>query len=273
MPTGDFVNCSDGKPGILVGPWAKEKLHYIKRYCDIFNTGMKNQWGTRTYIDLFSGPGICVLPNNNEEIKGSPLLTFDSKTPFTHYYFNDLDLETIEILKTRAIINGSSTIEYINADCNSAVDELLPKLPSNSLDFCFIDPFNWEIRFDSIRKLTTDRRMDLAITFQVGMMKRALAITLPADLNAFFPDVKWYHDYQAAHEQELSRSRILLDNYENGLRELGYKAIKDYNLMANTKNVPLYHLIFASKNNRGADFWDKIAARSETGQMRMQGIG
>jgi three-Cys-motif partner protein len=272
MATGDFTKCSDGKPGILVGPWAKEKLHYIKNYCDIFNNGMKNQWDTRSYIDLFSGPGVCVLQNSNEEIKGSPLLTFDSKTTFTNYYFNDMDSETIEILKTRIAINNKQSIEYFNNDCNTVIDELLQKLPSNSLDFCFIDPFNWEIQFDSIRKLTNKRRMDLAITFHVGNMKRALATALPQDLIDFFPDTSWQRDYKLAVEQELSHSRILLDAYENGLRSLGYKAIKDYNLMANTKNVPLYHLIFASKNNRGADFWDKIAARSETGQIRMQGI-
>jgi hypothetical protein len=39
--------------------------------------------------------------------------------------------------------------------------------------------------------------------------------------------------------------------------------------MANKTNVPLYNLIFASKHPRGADFWDKIAERSETGQLRM----
>jgi len=45
--------------------------------------------------------------------------------------------------------------------------------------------------------------------------------------------------------------------------------MKDYVLETNSNHVPLYHLIFASKNPKGAEFWDKIAGRSETGQMRM----
>ena len=63
--------------------------------------------------------------------------------------------------------------------------------------------------------------------------------------------------------------RVLLDAYERGLSNLGYKEIKDYVLMANKTNVPLYNLIFASKHKRGAEFWDKIADRSEAGQLRM----
>jgi len=63
--------------------------------------------------------------------------------------------------------------------------------------------------------------------------------------------------------------RVLLDAYERGLRNLGYNEIKDYVLEKNKKNVPLYYLIFASKNPKGAEFWDKIAVHSETGQLRM----
>ncbi len=64
--------------------------------------------------------------------------------------------------------------------------------------------------------------------------------------------------------------RVLLDAYERGLRNLGYQEIKDYVLMANKTNVPLYYLIFASKHRRGAEFWDKITKRSEAGQLRMR---
>ena len=57
MATGDLIAGSDAKLVLKVGPWAKRKLHYINRYCEIFNAGMKNKWSIRTYIDLFAGPG------------------------------------------------------------------------------------------------------------------------------------------------------------------------------------------------------------------------
>jgi three-Cys-motif partner protein len=110
--------------------------------------------------------------------------------------------------------------------------------------------------------------MDLAVTFHFGAMKRT-ATNPPQDLLDFFPDSSWQREYEQARKIHRSTGYVLVGAYKQGLRSLGYRAIKDYVLERNTRNVPLYYLIFASKHNRGADFWDKIAWRSETGQMRM----
>jgi len=268
MGTVELVIASDGELALKVGRWAKEKLHYIRRYCYIFNKGMKIQWAIRTYTDLFAGTGICLVRTTKEEIYGSPLLALSCEVPFTHYFFNDLQPTVIEALKARATSCSSANIVYFNKDCNLVVDELLQKLPSDSLDFCFIDPFKWEIKFDSIRKLTKKRRMDLAITFHIGSIKR-VADKPPQELTDFFPDSSWQREYEKAGEEGKLSGRVLLDVYERGLKDIGYKEIKDYVLMANKTNVPLYNLIFASKHKRGAEFWDKIAGRSEAGQLRM----
>lgn len=268
MSTGDLVVGSDGELTLTVGRWAKDKLFYIGRYCDIFSRGMKGKWSNRTYIDLFAGPGMCLVQTTKKEIKGSPLLALSCKVPFTHYFFNDIDPDVMKSLKVRTAAHSSVIIEYFNKDCNVVVDELLQKLPLGSLDFCFIDPFNWEISFDSIRKLTENRRMDLAVTFHIGNIKR-VADNPPRELLSFFPDANWQQEYTRAGEDGRLTGRVLLDAYERGLRSLGYKEIKDYVLAVNTKNVPLYYLIFVSKHRRGADFWDKIAGRSAAGQLRM----
>jgi len=269
VATGDTVISSDGELAIEVGPWAKDKLHYISRYCYIFNTGMKDKWATRTYIDLLAGPGRCVVEETGEEILGSPLIALSCKTPFTHYFFNDVKPKLIKSLKSRTTPYGFANVEYFKKDCNLVIDDLLQKLPTGSLDFCFIDPLNWEINFNSIRKLTEKRRMDLAITFHIGNIKR-VADKPPQELIDFFPDPSWQLEYEKASKTRKSTWRALLDAYEHGLSNLGYGEIKDYVLEKNKKNVPLYHLIFASKHSRGSDFWDKITTRSETGQIRMR---
>jgi len=269
MATGEPVVGSDGELAIKIGPWAKDKLFYIKSYCDIFSMGMKNKWLTRAYIDLFAGPGICVIEKTKEEIPGSSLLALSCKTPFTHYFFNDVNPKFIKSLKSRAVSYGFANVEYFSKDCNLVVDDLKQKLPPNSLDFCFIDALSWEIKFNSIRKLTHDRKMDLAITFHIGSIKRDAAEPTQ-ELNDFFPDLNWQQEYRNAKNKGERVGYALLKAYESGLRALGYKEIKDYVLETNKKNVPLYHLIFASRHPRGADFWDKIADRSEAGQIRMQ---
>ena len=268
MATGDLIVGSDGELVLEVGPWAKDKLFYIKRYCDIFNTGMKDKWTVRTYVDLFSGPGKCFIETTREEIEGSPLLALSCKVPFTHYFFNDIQPNVIKSLKTRVASYRSANVVYFSKDCNLVVDALLQKLPPTSLDFCFIDPFRWEISFNAIRKLTEKRRMDLAITFHVGSMKR-VANNPPQELLDFFPDRSWQQEYEKAAAMGKLKGHILLEAYKRELANLGYKDIRDYVLEVNRRNVPLYYLIFASKHRRGADFWDKIAGRSEAGQLRM----
>jgi len=44
---------SDGLPIRDSGIWAKEKLHYLDHYLNIFSVGMRNKWpGKLYYIDL-----------------------------------------------------------------------------------------------------------------------------------------------------------------------------------------------------------------------------
>jgi len=268
MATGDLIVGSDGELVLKVGPWAKDKLFHIRRYCAIFNESMKGKWAIRTYIDLFAGPGRCIVKTTNEEIDGSPLLALSCKVPFTHYFFNDKRPNVINSLRARAAFLSSATASYFSKDCNEIIDELVEDLPSGSLDFCFVDPTNWQINFNSIEKLTKNRRMDLALTFHVGNIKR-VADEPPQQLLDFFPDHSWQQEYEKAEETGKLPGRVLLDAYERGLTNLGYVGIVDYVLELNKKNVPLYYLIFASKHPRGSEFWDKIAVRSETGQLRM----
>lgn len=261
---------SDGQLVVKLGPWAKEKLFYIDRYCNIFNTGMKGRWETRCYIDLFAGPGRCLIRGTDEEVDGSPLVALKCRTPFTHYFFNDENQGFVNALKARTATCAEGTpIRFFSMDCNKVIRDLKATLPSQSLDFCFIDPFGWEIRFSSVEELTKGRRMDIAITFHSGQVKRF------ANMN---PDAIDQFMGQAGFSAELTRvisqrprqaTRYLLSAYAGRLRGIGYAETKDYVLVTREHGRPFYHLLFASKHRRGADFWSKISERSSSGQLRL----
>lgn len=269
MATGDVVICSDGKLAIEIGPWAQDKLFYVQSICDIFNMGMKNKWQTRTYIDLFSGPGKCIIETSKKEIDGSPLIALSCKKPFTHYFFNDINDKLIKALEFRSEYCDFAKVKYFSKDCNLVIDDLLQRLPADSLDFCFIDPLNWEIKFDSIRKLTQSRKMDLLITFHLGSIKRDAAKP-PQELIDFFPDPGWQQKYKKAREEGKLTGPVLLNAYKEGLKNIDYTYIRDSVFAKNEKNVLLYYLIFASKHQRGTYFWDEVTRRSKAGQIRMQ---
>jgi three-Cys-motif partner protein len=258
---------SDGKPALSLGVWFMDKLHYLREYCDIFSTGMKNKWKHRIYIDLFSGPGICIIKDTGNEQFGSPLISLNCRTPFTQYYFIDENKFFIETLNCRTQ-DYKSDKNFINKDCNEAIGELLIKLPkTDSIFFTFVDPYNFEIEFKSIKKLTNKRHMDLLITFHIGNLKRS--IHQPSQrMKAFFPPLDWERLYIDSSGGDRIHERLLLDKYEEGLKEIGYSYFDDCVLTYNIKNAPLYYLIFATKDIRGKDFYSKISMRSRTGQSR-----
>ncbi|GAH83368.1 unnamed protein product, partial [marine sediment metagenome] len=209
---------SDGKPAIPSGIWALDKLHYLKNYCDIFSTGMK-KWEHRIYIDLFSGPGICVIEDTGDEQFGSPLISLGCRTPFTHYYFIDKNKDYIETLRHRSKDYQLNKV-FLNMDCNYAIDELLNKLPKKyAIFFTFIDPFNFEIEFNSIKKLTANRPMDLLITFHIASLKRSIHQPSPK-MKKFFPPLDWKELYRVSYISGKIHERLLLDKYEEGLREV-----------------------------------------------------
>jgi len=66
---------NDGLPVRDSGIWAKEKLYYLEHYLDIFSVGMHKRWnGKLYYVDLFAGPGRCLISGTKEEFDGSLLI-------------------------------------------------------------------------------------------------------------------------------------------------------------------------------------------------------
>lgn len=271
MSASEYVEGSDELPARLVGPWAQEKLHYVSRYFDIFNEGMKNHWPTRYYVDIFSGPGLCRI-RDGDEIAGSPIRAVQlPRAQFSHFFFNDLDAVAIDALETRLLrqhpaVDGWRTY---NTDCNDLPARLLPDLPDGGLGLAFIDCLTWEMSFESIASLAANRRLDLIVTFHNGSMKRAAEFE-PEALARFFGSNDWKDKYQEERGDISPRStRALIDFYEAQLSKLGYAHVDDHVRITNTRGTPLYHLVFASKHPRGADFFKKISQKNTWGQARM----
>jgi len=259
---------SDGLPVLQVGPWARDKHHFVADYIGIFATGMKGKWSNRIYIDLFAGPGMCKVRGTGTEIPGSPLLAMDTKYRFTRYIFNDREPVFVDALRHRVDRFEGVDAHFLNLDCNSAAKKIPALLPERCLSLAFIDPFNWQLKLDSVAVLTQGQRMDLMITFHSSSIKRAAHCELPA-LDDFFGDRSWRRDYNETRKSGTRQgTRVLLDCYERSLVELGYRFIDDKVLVPNRRGIPLYHLILASKHARAAEFWDKISMRDRAGQSR-----
>ena len=107
---------TDGLPIRESGPWIKRKYHYLERYIDIFTVGMSKKWPL-TFVDLFAGPGRCLITETGEEVNGSALIAL--KYNFNNYIFDALQKRCNQTGK-------SSQIQFFNSDCNKIPAQIVP---------------------------------------------------------------------------------------------------------------------------------------------------
>jgi len=268
-----------GKDGLAVrgsGTWAEDKLYYLERYLKIFSVGMKNKWGGRLYyVDLFAGPGRCLIRETQKEIDGSPLVAlvgFD----FAKYFFFEMDQGCFEALGARAKKCAPDKWEktkMIPGDCNDTIEQA--SLPYEGLGLAFIDPTGIsQISFEAIRRLTTGRQIDLIINFPEGMgIRMNLHQYTQIDANAldrFMGSARWKERYQQSLTSFDQVCAEIAKEYLANLGSLGYLAVDaDWIPVKTDQNRLLYYLLFASKNPRGNDFWRKIKRIGPRGQREL----
>ena len=268
------VTASDGLPALEVAAHAKEKEFVLERIVDIFNTGMQKKWDRRYYVDPFAGPGICRIRETVTEIDGSPMLAAKSK--FTDYFLGDKDADCLTALAQRIsnlVLPKENNVCYYQDDADTAVTRMLNDLPParNSLGLAVFDPWGWDFSFETIAELAEARRVDLVVNLPILYIKRNWEHELP-QLDKFMNGTAYKKPFLAAMRGDTPGerpARVLLDAYTQELNKIGYAYVKDHVMVDTSNRTPLYCLLFASKHPRGADFWDKVTQRKESGQFRM----
>jgi three-Cys-motif partner protein len=278
----------DGLPMRSSGPWVAEKLDYLNRYIDIFETSMYSRpWRRRHYIDLFAGPGKCFVPKTKAVHLGSPLLALTTAHPFTDYFFVDLDHDRIAALQERCSASSvHDRVRYSVGDSNVVVQQIVDHILNidreriagkwSSLNLAFLDPDGLELRWETVATLAKPYTMDLIIHYPQGGLNRYMARAYKADaetvVDFFFGGTEWRQIYK----EHGNDHRLLMDHYKEKLQGLGYQEVLrddevgDEPLMRNAeKRAPLYRLLFASKHPLGHDFWRAVTRRNVYGQKRL----
>ncbi len=262
---------SDGLPVLVQGSWSQDKLYFVSYFSSLFNGGMKKFWATRAYVDLFAGPGLCKERGSGTEFAGSPLIALNCKTPFTHLYCNDINSDYTNALAARQRrLHPQANIEYFNLDCNQAAGEIAGRIPSGALTLAFIDPWNYELNFDSLTYLAKRPATDLIMTFHTGAIKRNAHQQIAA-VDAFLGDKAWRTRYiESQTNVSNPPTTVLIDTFRNRLRsKLGYTHFGDPMSIKNSTGLTIFYLLFASKHPRGLDFWEKSSKKQRSGQRVM----
>lgn len=239
------------------------KIHLHNRYARIMATALRAKWDRRAYVGLYSGAGHARLDGTSEIYETSALAVFRQPDPFTDYLFVDRNPICASALDTRiARVAPTANYSVISGDVNASMDEVLAKLPMHSraqkvLTFCFADPFDLKLQFETVRRLA-ERRVDFLILLALGFDARRNIVRYYRDLDDrtigdLIADPQWRDEYRASGEKRIVH--FMLRKFDDGMRSLGYLTAAGDEHPIKKGGVLLYHLVFYSRSELAKRFW------------------
>jgi three-Cys-motif partner protein len=257
----------DGLPRELVGAWVREKHERLRRYVDISRAVRRKFIGRNkagaTYIDLFCGPGRVRVEGTGEVMAGSPLIVWEEsvarKTQFSAVHISDANATLSDAASSRLKAIGAP-VSANTGLAEQIVERVIPQLNPYALHFAFLDPYSLSaLPFFVIQRLATLERMDILIHVSSQDLNRNLmryARQANSPLDRFAPGWKEAVG-DLARSEVLIRGKIL-EHWRTLLKGIGMETAEAAELVAGSKNQPLYWLAFVARHRTALEFWERI---------------
>ncbi len=147
--------------------------------------------------------------------------------------------------------------------------QLKGQLNPHGLHFAFLDPFNLQdLPFSVLADLAALNRMDLLIHVSAQDLQRNLRRYIAAEsspLDRFAPG--WRDMIGDERDPEARIRQRILEYWLTRIRRLDMAPSKGIELVTADKNQQLYWLVFVSRHQRAAEFWDAIRNPSPQGRL------
>lgn len=273
----------DGLPARVSGPWTREKLTYLRKYATAFMTAMapkkrQGKWDQMVYIDLLAGPGRGIDADTGEEFDGSPLIALGVQPPFDRLFFGDINPKHIEALRRRIPAEDVQRVDLQVGDCNALAKDVIAELSSRTLGLAFVDPEGFEATFKTFQSFAM-RRIDILFLFPSGIgITRNLRIFAKQPKSPMddlwggkewrdLPPAKLAAGKRLTAEEALSLDRPWVLRFRSKMAGIGFQYQDEADpYFTNEKNVPMYHLLFFSKDPAGLTIWRGIKKIEPSGQ-------
>jgi three-Cys-motif partner protein len=238
----------------------------------------QGKWKSLVYMDPLCGSGRCVDRESRVEFDGSPLLAVKTQPEFDRLYFNDLTRRNIAALRKRIPSEDLPRTDYDSIDCNAFVKKVVALVSGQTLGLAFLDPQGFEVKFETLRMLAT-KRIDILYLFPTGIgIKRnlkAFAQMHQSPMDSLWGDRDW-RDLPPAKiaagtritaAEALTFEMPWVMAFRAKLLKLGFVYQDEGDpIFSNEKNVPMYHLLFFSKDSAGLTLWRGIKRIEPSGQ-------
>ena len=260
----------DGLICATVRHWAEEKYRLLALYDDLFSTGMKNKWDQRVYIDLYAGGGFSHIQGTRTFLKGSPMIALTVTSPFDKYIFCEEDEELMKALETRSKrIAPLAKVALITGSCDVKIDQICEAIPKASsenrvLSLCFVDPFDFGIKFSTISRLSrffVDFLVLLAIGMDANRNYEHYVEGNSPKIDEALGNNEWRDRWWAAGARRSDFRQFLAVEFSRSMKSLGYLPTPTHRMKlvrSHDKNLPLYYLALFSRHGTGHAFWDEV---------------
>jgi three-Cys-motif partner protein len=245
-----------------------EKIEVHNRYAALFAKAMRGRWRHLVYVGLYAGAGRARVLPTNEVVETSALSVLRQSSPFTKYIFVESDGHCAHALRRRATAaNPGADVSVVSRDVNASTTEVLRLMPRYSpsegvLSFCFVDPFDLQLRFETIRAFS-HLRMDFLILLMVGVdarrnFRRYLSDGTSTRIADFFDAPSWRSEYQQSGDRNIIR--FLARKFDEAMTRLSYlsQPAERHGVNAYGTGVLQYVLAFYSKDQLGLKFWREV---------------
>jgi three-Cys-motif partner protein len=274
---------ADGLRARASGPWTQEKLDYVGRYTSAFMKAMHPKrraglWAELVYLDPLAGPGRGIDRVTGEEFDGSPLRALRVQPAFDRLFFSDVDRRNVDALRRRIPAEDQARASIIEGDCNTVVKDVIAEFGGKTLAVAFVDPQGFEVKFSVFGTLAR-RRVDILYLFPSGIgIARNLAAFVRQSHSPMdelwggrewreLPPAKLAAGQRVSADDAMSFDRPWVLAFRNKMAKLGFQYQDEADpYFTNEKNVPMYHLLFFSKDVAGLSIWRGIKKIEPGGQ-------
>lgn len=289
IPDGYIRSRADGLPARDQGPWARDKLRFLKKYLPAAVGATKKKRGHTHYVDLFAGPGrnAWIRGNRYKDFLGSPLIALgarfkfkDRKRPmgFGNYHFCNIDRFDHDLLSRRlevaaATLDSEAMLGELDirlGDANDEIYAIIEEIPSWAYIAAFLDIEGpADLAFSTVRALKSRHAsVDAYVLYPTGGLRRILPYD-PQERKRFRDTLTRYYgteewesivERRASEAQASAMDRDLLSLYK---RQLGnsWKHVEVVMRVTGPRGL-LYQMLFVYDHPAAGRIADSAARSS-----------
>jgi three-Cys-motif partner protein len=269
----------------VIGPWSENKLQLLKKYLHAYTVIMRGQEWCRNgyhYIDAFAGTGRSRARDEERYIDGSPRVALTIQHPFHSYTF--IEKTTWRVQRLRELVDEfpDRHIRICEGDCNHIITtEITPRIRFERFNrgLIFLDPFGMDAEWSTVEQIAETRALEIFMNFPVMALNRTVLSNDPNALtgaqiermNRFWGGAEWrdeiYEEIPTLFgpvEMKIHRTtgQRLGRLFKKRLKTV-FPHVTDPLVMTNSRNAPLYCLIFAGHKQKAANIVRDIFQRYE----------